>query len=87
MIRLKQNRYPVIFLTQGSTTRWPPYEDQRTSSISQAILYAINADILVSLVSFLFVWSENLFNPWMLGIYAAYIYAFVTSGYPRFDSE
>ncbi|KAK4297274.1 hypothetical protein Pmani_030296 [Petrolisthes manimaculis] len=46
MVRLKQNRYPVIFLTQGSTIRWPSYEDQRCSSIRQAILYAINADIL-----------------------------------------
>ncbi|XP_066944816.1 glycerophosphocholine phosphodiesterase GPCPD1 isoform X1 [Macrobrachium rosenbergii] len=46
MLRLKQNRYPVMFLTQGESEEWPPYEDQRTSSIEHAILYATNADIL-----------------------------------------
>ncbi|KAK8741750.1 hypothetical protein OTU49_002377 [Cherax quadricarinatus] len=46
MLRLKQNRYPVMFLTQGISEVWPPYEDQRTSSIPHAILYAVNADIL-----------------------------------------
>lgn len=46
MLRLKQNRYPVMFLTQGISEEWPPYEDQRTSTIKQAILYATNADIL-----------------------------------------
>ncbi|XP_071519746.1 glycerophosphocholine phosphodiesterase GPCPD1-like isoform X1 [Panulirus ornatus] len=46
MLRLKQNRYPVMFLTQGVSEVWPPYEDQRTSTIHQAVLYAINADIL-----------------------------------------
>lgn len=48
MMRLKQNRYPVMFLTQGVSEVWPPYEDQRCSTIHQAILYATNADILVS---------------------------------------
>ncbi|KAK7019207.1 Glycerophosphocholine phosphodiesterase gpcpd1 [Halocaridina rubra] len=46
MLRLKQNRYPVMFLTQGISEEWPPYEDQRTSTIRHAILYATNADIL-----------------------------------------
>ncbi|XP_069179920.1 glycerophosphocholine phosphodiesterase GPCPD1 isoform X2 [Procambarus clarkii] len=46
MLRLKQNRYPVMFLTQGVSEVWPPYEDSRTSSIPHAILYAVNADIL-----------------------------------------
>ncbi|XP_063853803.1 glycerophosphocholine phosphodiesterase GPCPD1-like isoform X3 [Scylla paramamosain] len=46
MLRLKQNRYPVMFLTQGVSEVWPPYEDQRTNSVQQAILYAVNADIL-----------------------------------------
>ncbi|XP_050702343.1 glycerophosphocholine phosphodiesterase GPCPD1-like, partial [Eriocheir sinensis] len=46
MMRLKQNRYPVMFLTQGVSEVWLPYEDQRCSTIHQAILYATNADIL-----------------------------------------
>ncbi|CAL4084008.1 unnamed protein product [Meganyctiphanes norvegica] len=46
MLRLKQNRYPVMFLTQGISDQWPPYEDQRTSTIDQAIFYSTNADIL-----------------------------------------
>ena len=47
MLRLKQNKYPVMFLTQGVSEQWPPYEDQRTRTVQQAILYATNADILV----------------------------------------
>ncbi|KAG0711848.1 Glycerophosphocholine phosphodiesterase GPCPD1 [Chionoecetes opilio] len=46
MLRLKQNKYPVMFLTQGVTDMWLPYEDQRTSTVQQAILYAVNSDIL-----------------------------------------
>ncbi|KAG7170911.1 Glycerophosphocholine phosphodiesterase GPCPD1-like 2 [Homarus americanus] len=46
MLRLKQNRYPVMFLTQGISEVWPPYEDQRTTTIPHAVLYAVNADIL-----------------------------------------
>lgn len=46
MLRLKQNRYPVMFLTQGVSEQWPPYEDQRTSTIDQAIYYSTSADIL-----------------------------------------
>ncbi|XP_069990448.1 glycerophosphocholine phosphodiesterase GPCPD1 isoform X1 [Penaeus vannamei] len=46
MLRLKQNRYPVMFLTQGVSELWPPYEDQRTTTIRHAVLYSTNADIL-----------------------------------------
>lgn len=46
MIRLKQNKYPVLFLTQGQTKRFPSYLDPRTSSIPMAIYFAKSAGIL-----------------------------------------
>lgn len=32
-LRLKQNKYPVMFLTQGESQRYPPYKDLRCWSI------------------------------------------------------
>uniref|UniRef100_A0A2P2I1B8 Glycerophosphocholine phosphodiesterase GPCPD1-like n=1 Tax=Hirondellea gigas TaxID=1518452 RepID=A0A2P2I1B8_9CRUS len=46
MLRLKQNRYPVLFLTQGASEHWSPYDDMRCQSIRLAVLYATTADIL-----------------------------------------
>ncbi|PSN43442.1 hypothetical protein C0J52_02644 [Blattella germanica] len=46
MLRLKQNRYPVIFLTQGVTKKYPDYRDPRTQSIPMAIHHAKCAEIL-----------------------------------------
>ncbi|KAL7632490.1 UNVERIFIED_CONTAM: hypothetical protein RMT77_017203 [Armadillidium vulgare] len=46
MIRLKQNLYPVLFLTQGENKSWPSYDDVRSKSIRNAVLYASSADIL-----------------------------------------
>ncbi|MCL4154780.1 UNVERIFIED_CONTAM: hypothetical protein GTU68_054244, partial [Idotea baltica] len=46
MLRLKQNLYPVLFLTQGGSKQWPPYDDVRTRSIERAVLYASSANIL-----------------------------------------
>lgn len=48
MLRLKQNQYPVLFLTQGETDQWPPYRDARTCSLQAALLFARSAQILVS---------------------------------------
>lgn len=47
-LRLKQNKYPVFFLTQGVTKKYPPYRDPRTQSIPMAVNYANTAGILVS---------------------------------------
>jgi glycerophosphocholine phosphodiesterase GPCPD1 len=47
MIRLKQNKYPVLFLTQGVTSKYPEYKDARTRNISVAVHYALFAGILV----------------------------------------
>ncbi|XP_011302442.1 glycerophosphocholine phosphodiesterase GPCPD1 isoform X2 [Fopius arisanus] len=46
MIRLKQNKYPVVFLTQGITVKYPTYHDPRCQSIPMAMLHALSADIL-----------------------------------------
>ena len=47
MLRLKQNRYPVLFLTMGETDQWPPYRDTRTQTLDMAQLFARSAQILV----------------------------------------
>ncbi|XP_024947437.1 glycerophosphocholine phosphodiesterase GPCPD1 isoform X2 [Cephus cinctus] len=46
MIRLKQNKYPVVFLTQGITAKYPTYHDPRCQSIPMAMRHALAADIL-----------------------------------------
>ena len=49
MLRLKQNRYPTLFLSQGKSTKYLHYDDLRTQSTKQAIEFAKSADILVSI--------------------------------------
>ncbi|XP_008553502.1 glycerophosphocholine phosphodiesterase GPCPD1 isoform X1 [Microplitis demolitor] len=46
MIRLKQNKYPVVFLTQGITVKYPTYHDPRCQTIPMAMRHALAADIL-----------------------------------------
>ncbi|XP_077486025.1 glycerophosphocholine phosphodiesterase GPCPD1-like [Amblyomma americanum] len=46
MIRLKQNKYPLLFLTQGQTEKYPPYLDTRTSTIHMATYFALCTHIL-----------------------------------------
>ena len=46
MIRLKQNKYPVMFLTQGVTEKYPMYNDPICQTIPMAIHFAISANIL-----------------------------------------
>jgi len=46
MIRLKQNKYPVMFLTQGITSRYSDYHDPRTRSIPMAVNFARHAGLL-----------------------------------------
>ncbi|XP_058804973.1 glycerophosphocholine phosphodiesterase GPCPD1-like isoform X2 [Phymastichus coffea] len=46
MIRLKQNKYPVVFLTQGVTAKYPTYHDPRCQTIPMAMRHALAADIL-----------------------------------------
>jgi len=46
MLRLKQNKYPVLFLTQGITDKWPEYDDPRTKNIPMAIYHALSTEVL-----------------------------------------
>lgn len=46
MIRLKQNKYPVMFLTQGTTERFERYKDPRCWTIHSAVQFAEYSEIL-----------------------------------------
>ncbi|XP_055855087.1 glycerophosphocholine phosphodiesterase GPCPD1-like [Episyrphus balteatus] len=37
MVRFKQNIFPTMFLTQGSTKKWPAYKDPRCNSFEAAV--------------------------------------------------
>ncbi|XP_037930882.1 glycerophosphocholine phosphodiesterase GPCPD1-like [Teleopsis dalmanni] len=40
MLRFKQNLFPILFLTNGETRKWPLYMDLRTRTFEQAINHA-----------------------------------------------
>lgn len=40
MLRLKQNKFPVLFLTNGVTEKWVPYKDFRCKNTKISINYA-----------------------------------------------
>ncbi|XP_061415432.1 glycerophosphocholine phosphodiesterase GPCPD1 [Lethenteron reissneri] len=46
MVRLKQNKYPVLFLTQGMTEVYPEFMDIRTRSTQIAVHFAQAENIL-----------------------------------------
>ncbi|XP_055539673.1 glycerophosphocholine phosphodiesterase GPCPD1 [Wyeomyia smithii] len=46
MLRLKQNLYPVMFLTLGVTSRYPSYHDPRCNSIEMAVINACATELL-----------------------------------------
>ncbi|XP_013133716.1 PREDICTED: glycerophosphocholine phosphodiesterase GPCPD1 isoform X1 [Papilio polytes] len=46
MVRNKQNKYPVMFLTVGITNKYQPYKDPRCLTIPAAVQNAISSDIL-----------------------------------------
>uniref|UniRef100_A0AC35G7B9 GP-PDE domain-containing protein n=1 Tax=Panagrolaimus sp. PS1159 TaxID=55785 RepID=A0AC35G7B9_9BILA len=46
LISLKQNKYPVLFLCVGITTRYIPFLDQRSSTSEMAINFAASQSIL-----------------------------------------
>lgn len=46
MLRLKQNKYPVMFLTIGQTAKYPRYHDPRCLNIQMAVQHATMAEIL-----------------------------------------
>lgn len=50
MLRLKQNFYPVMFLSQGITDRYEQYHDPRCDTIENAVFHA-NANELLGIVA------------------------------------
>lgn len=46
MLRLKQNVFPVAFVTIGETRLWEPYKDLRTRSYLSAVNFAQSANLL-----------------------------------------
>lgn len=49
---MKQNKYPVMFLTQGVTLRYSDYYDPRTHTIPMGVYFALAIGILVSAFCF-----------------------------------
>lgn len=45
---MKQNRYPVLFLTQGVTKKYPSYDDPRCHTIQTAVFHSSCHDFLVN---------------------------------------
>ena len=45
-LRYKQNKYPVLLLTQGVNTKYDQYLDQRTHNINNGSNFASTAGIL-----------------------------------------
>ena len=39
-IRMKQNKFPVLFLTNGITNKWKPYKDARCKNTQVSLNYA-----------------------------------------------
>lgn len=46
VIRLKQNKYPVMFLTQGQTAKYPNFTDPRCQTIEAAVQFAVCTELL-----------------------------------------
>ncbi|XP_004530617.1 glycerophosphocholine phosphodiesterase GPCPD1 [Ceratitis capitata] len=46
VLRLKQNVFPVTFVTIGSTRLWEPYKDLRTQTYLDAVNFAQSANLL-----------------------------------------
>ena len=47
-VRLKQNKYPVVMLTQGDSKRYDWYADERTWSTRMAYRVAVSENFMVS---------------------------------------
>lgn len=46
LLRMKQNKYPVMFLTQGQTARYPSYRDPRCLTIKAGVQFALCMELL-----------------------------------------
>ncbi|RWS07450.1 glycerophosphocholine phosphodiesterase GPCPD1-like protein [Dinothrombium tinctorium] len=46
MIQVKQKKYPLLFLTQGQTDKYPPYLDPRTATVQMAAYFSLSQGFL-----------------------------------------
>ncbi|KAK4880391.1 hypothetical protein RN001_008537 [Aquatica leii] len=46
MLRLKQNKYPIMFLTIGESNKYPRYHDPRCFKIEAAVHHAVMTELL-----------------------------------------
>lgn len=46
MLRMKQNKFPVMFLTQGQTVKYPNYRDPRCLTIKAGVQFATSMELL-----------------------------------------
>lgn len=73
LVRMKQNKYPVMFLTQGLTDKWPSYHDPRCFTIPAAISHATMMELLGINVH-----TEDLLkDPSQVNIYYMHFYAYI----------
>ena len=43
---MKQNRYPLVFLTQGQTKKWLPFKDHRAQTVQMGAYFVLSMGIL-----------------------------------------
>jgi len=71
---MKQNRYPILFLTQGVTVRYPAYADPRCHSIQNAVYHATCHDLLVNVLMLFSTYKSYLYN-----IHIGLLFIYLTS--------
>ncbi|KAK5646617.1 hypothetical protein RI129_005081 [Pyrocoelia pectoralis] len=64
LLRLKQNKYPIMFLTIGQSMKYPPYHDRRCFNIESAVHHAVMMELLgVNLATnaglIIFCWGDD----------------------------
>ena len=49
-LKLKQNKFPVLFITNGLTNKWKPYQDQRCKNSVISTMFSKNSflDVFIS---------------------------------------
>jgi len=69
---MKQNRYPILFLTQGITERYPTYADPRCHTIQNAVYHATCHDFLVNFLILFSIYKS--YTIYILAYYFIYLH-------------
>lgn len=70
---MKQNKFPVLFLTNGITNKWKPYKDARCKNTQVSLNYAKAECLHVKKLSDILNLNANFYS----------IYYFITKGHCR----